>query len=402
VNLGLRPEHALADGAGESLSGRVQMVEHLGEVNLLYLTLDCGADAVVRGDGGQAVQIGQRLSFQVDMAAFHLFDESGRAMRRLQPGNLAATRRVPAAAEARRGGIEGRGMSLRPICRIPLRSPWAAWLLAGLCLVASVLQAQAAGNAPQAGGVLAAALAPISLRWDVVRSERLPKDRGARSLVRFVMTASPTQALPAHGWSLFFTCVAGVDLDSAQGPFVLESHGRHPVPPAPDASFCRPGAGPASGTALSPPRPDAQPGQGTPRALPGDGQPARHRPARGRLSHRSAAAARATGPGRRPAPARARRRRLLPTPRHSRCGGPGPAAPGLPAAARMAACRRQPALDAHAAHRSRRRPAARSGLGARLAAASVCRRARRHGPRGRCTAAPADQQLAGGCRPDFT
>jgi ABC-type sugar transport system ATPase subunit len=100
VNLGLRPEHALADGTGESLSGRVQMVEHLGEVNLLYLALDCGADAVVRGDGGQAVQIGQRLSFQVDMAAFHLFDESGRAMRRLQPGNLAATRRVPAPAEA--------------------------------------------------------------------------------------------------------------------------------------------------------------------------------------------------------------------------------------------------------------------------------------------------------------
>jgi hexosaminidase len=113
-------------------------------------------------------------------------------------------------------------MSFRPMGRIPLRSPWAAWLLAGLCLVASVLQAQAAGNAAQASGVLAAALAPISLRWDVVRSERLPKDRGARSLVRFVMTASPTQALPAHGWSLFFTCVAGVDLDSAQGPFVLE------------------------------------------------------------------------------------------------------------------------------------------------------------------------------------
>ena len=113
-------------------------------------------------------------------------------------------------------------MSFRPMGRIPLRSPWAAWLLAGLCGVASVLQAHAAGPAAQASGVLAAALAPISLRWDVVRSERLPKDRGARSLVRFVMTASPTQALPAHGWSLFFTCVAGVDLDSAQGPFVLE------------------------------------------------------------------------------------------------------------------------------------------------------------------------------------
>lgn len=102
------------------------------------------------------------------------------------------------------------------------RTPWAAWLMAGLCLVASALQAQASGHSVQAAGVLAAALAPVSLRWEVVRSERQPNDRGPRSLVRFVMTASPTQGLQAHGWSLFFTCVAGVDLDSAQGPFVLE------------------------------------------------------------------------------------------------------------------------------------------------------------------------------------
>ncbi len=100
VSLGLRPEHALAEGAGEAMVGRVQMVEHLGEVNLLYLTLESGTDVVVRGDGGQAVQIGQRLEFRVDPAAFHLFDEGGQAMRRLHPGNLSATRRVPAPAAA--------------------------------------------------------------------------------------------------------------------------------------------------------------------------------------------------------------------------------------------------------------------------------------------------------------
>jgi hexosaminidase len=70
--------------------------------------------------------------------------------------------------------------------------------------------------------VLAAALAPVSLRWEVVRSERMPKDRGARSLASLVLTASPSQGLDARGWALYFNCVAGVDLDSAQGPFVLE------------------------------------------------------------------------------------------------------------------------------------------------------------------------------------
>ncbi len=97
VQLGLRPEHVRAGAAGESLAGQVQMVEHLGEVNLLYLTLDCGAEVVLRGDGGDTVQIGQRMTFGVEAAAFHLFDERGQAVRRLHPGNLTATRRVPLA-----------------------------------------------------------------------------------------------------------------------------------------------------------------------------------------------------------------------------------------------------------------------------------------------------------------
>jgi len=103
-----------------------------------------------------------------------------------------------------------------------IRTHRATWLLLGLWLLTCALQAQTASPVAQAGGVLAATLAPVGLRWEVVRSERLPKDKGARTLARFVMTASPTQGLQAHGWSLYFNCVAGVDLDSAQGPFVLE------------------------------------------------------------------------------------------------------------------------------------------------------------------------------------
>ncbi len=106
--------------------------------------------------------------------------------------------------------------------RCSARTLCAAGWMACLCLLASALQAQPVGSAAQAGGVLAAALAPVSLRWEVVRSERMPKDRGARSLASLVLTASPSQGLDARGWSLYFTCVAGVDLDSAQGPFVLD------------------------------------------------------------------------------------------------------------------------------------------------------------------------------------
>jgi hexosaminidase len=102
------------------------------------------------------------------------------------------------------------------------RTHRAAWLLVGLWLLACSLQVQAASPAVQVGGVLAATLAPVSLRWEVVRSERLPNDKGARSLASFLLTASPTRGLQARGWSLYFNCVAGVDLDSAQGPFVLE------------------------------------------------------------------------------------------------------------------------------------------------------------------------------------
>jgi ABC-type sugar transport system ATPase subunit len=95
VTLGLRPEHARLDGEGsERFAGHIDVVEHLGEVNLLYLTLDGGAEVVVRGDGALPVRIGQRLAFAAAPADFHLFDTEGRAARRLRPGNLQSARRL--------------------------------------------------------------------------------------------------------------------------------------------------------------------------------------------------------------------------------------------------------------------------------------------------------------------
>ena len=99
VQLGLRPEHARAGQGEQRLTGTLDMVEHLGEVNLLYVQLDGGQDVVVRGDGGQRVQVGEAVSFQADPADWHLFTADGDAARRLHPGNLQPARR-PAAERA--------------------------------------------------------------------------------------------------------------------------------------------------------------------------------------------------------------------------------------------------------------------------------------------------------------
>ncbi|KAF1040273.1 MAG: Maltose/maltodextrin import ATP-binding protein MalK [Herbaspirillum frisingense] len=94
VTLGLRAEqiHENADGS-ERLAGTVNLVEHLGEANFLYMTLDGGQDIVVRGDGNRSVEIGERLALSADSHAFHVFAADGQALRRLRPGNLQSSRR---------------------------------------------------------------------------------------------------------------------------------------------------------------------------------------------------------------------------------------------------------------------------------------------------------------------
>jgi multiple sugar transport system ATP-binding protein len=98
VTLGLRPEHAcemaVAGAGAAAFHGTVGMVEHLGEVNHIYVTLDDGSEVVVRGDGNQMLRSGAPISFGAPAEAFHLFDGNGRALRRLQPGNMVSSRAV--------------------------------------------------------------------------------------------------------------------------------------------------------------------------------------------------------------------------------------------------------------------------------------------------------------------
>jgi len=94
VTVGLRPEHAQEPGLGsEAFSGRVTFVEHLGEVNYVHLTLAHGQTIVIRGDGNQVVELGERMAFSVDSKALHIFDADGKAAHRLFPGNTLSSNR---------------------------------------------------------------------------------------------------------------------------------------------------------------------------------------------------------------------------------------------------------------------------------------------------------------------
>ncbi|MET3132959.1 ABC-type sugar transport system ATPase subunit [Oxalobacteraceae bacterium GrIS 1.11] len=98
VTVGLRAEHILENAEGENiLRGVVNIVEHLGEANFIYLSLENGQELVLRGDGDRQVHIGAALTVSAPASALHVFDAAGRAMRRLQPGNMQSARQARAA-----------------------------------------------------------------------------------------------------------------------------------------------------------------------------------------------------------------------------------------------------------------------------------------------------------------
>ena len=93
VTLGLRAEHILEnDNGSETFSGKVNIVEHLGEANFIYVTLQNGQDVVVRGDGNNTVRIGENITLSAASSAFHVFDANGKALRRLKPGNMISSK----------------------------------------------------------------------------------------------------------------------------------------------------------------------------------------------------------------------------------------------------------------------------------------------------------------------
>jgi ABC-type sugar transport system ATPase subunit len=81
---GLRPEDiALTDGADAIFKGKVDIVEQLGEVTLLYV--DCGRPEepiVAKLDGIVNVNKGDTVGLTAVIDKLHVFDENGRAFPR--------------------------------------------------------------------------------------------------------------------------------------------------------------------------------------------------------------------------------------------------------------------------------------------------------------------------------
>ena len=99
VTLGIRAEHFNERSNAPSnqqnrFSGDVQLVEHLGEANFIYLKSQSGDDMVIRSDGNERVDIGDQYHMQFSADACHLFDDQGNAFLRLAPGNMVAAKKV--------------------------------------------------------------------------------------------------------------------------------------------------------------------------------------------------------------------------------------------------------------------------------------------------------------------
>ena len=81
VNLGVRPEDLLVTSATNALfEGRVELVEQLGEVQLVYLDIGGDRALVAKLPGATEVTRGSELRLQERTGHMHLFDKEGRSM----------------------------------------------------------------------------------------------------------------------------------------------------------------------------------------------------------------------------------------------------------------------------------------------------------------------------------
>lgn len=79
--VGLRPEHVRVRGAGSTpVVARVDLVEALGAETLIYASTPLGAQFVARQNERTALQAGQAVSLDIDVAHAHWFDTAGRVV----------------------------------------------------------------------------------------------------------------------------------------------------------------------------------------------------------------------------------------------------------------------------------------------------------------------------------
>ena len=78
VTIGIRPEHFVVGGEDEHpLAARVELVERLGEISHLHMSMSSGELMIAEWRGRKAPAIGDRLSLSVEPSNLHLFDAKG-------------------------------------------------------------------------------------------------------------------------------------------------------------------------------------------------------------------------------------------------------------------------------------------------------------------------------------
>jgi multiple sugar transport system ATP-binding protein len=84
VTVGIRPEHWQFDVHGNTLTGEVIAVEHLGEATVLYLVAPGALEhLVVRADAEHDAKVGEKISVHMPPGRCYLFNEAGVAFRRV-------------------------------------------------------------------------------------------------------------------------------------------------------------------------------------------------------------------------------------------------------------------------------------------------------------------------------
>jgi multiple sugar transport system ATP-binding protein len=78
LQLGLRPETVrVANGGAGTTSGKVELVERLGERTLVYARLADGLAITAEDEGNSRVRMGDTVALRIDGAAAHLFGPDG-------------------------------------------------------------------------------------------------------------------------------------------------------------------------------------------------------------------------------------------------------------------------------------------------------------------------------------
>jgi multiple sugar transport system ATP-binding protein len=81
VTLGIRPDHIRVSPQG-ALTGRVELVEELGENHLLYVEAGQGRRLTVREPGDARHEVGREVTLDLSREFCHLFKSSGEALTR--------------------------------------------------------------------------------------------------------------------------------------------------------------------------------------------------------------------------------------------------------------------------------------------------------------------------------